>query len=55
MRTDFLVKKADLKETRFVVSDQAHATKANEVLLKIEQFAFTSNNVTYAADRKSVV
>ncbi len=49
MRTDFLVKKADLKKTRFVVSDQARATKANEVLLKIEQFAFTSNNVTYAA------
>lgn len=49
MPTDFLVKKADLKETRFVSSPETRALKANDILLKIEHFAFTSNNVTYAA------
>ncbi len=49
MPTDFLVKKADLKETRFISSTEITTLKADEILLKIEHFAFTSNNVTYAA------
>jgi Protein of unknown function (DUF2855) len=49
MPTDFLVKRANLKDTRFVVSPEINTLKPNDILLRIDQFAFTSNNVTYAA------
>jgi hypothetical protein len=49
MPIDFLVKKTNLKETRFLVSPEQAPLKPKEVLLKIEHFAFTSNNVTYAS------
>ncbi len=49
MPTDFLVKKVNLKETCFISSPETSPLKANEILLEIEHFAFTSNNVTYAA------
>ena len=48
---DFLVHKKDLKQARFVPgpSEEAIFLTDDEILLKIDQFAFTSNNVTYAA------
>jgi Protein of unknown function (DUF2855) len=49
MPTDFLVSRADLKVTRFISSPASVTLKPDEILLKIEHFAFTSNNVTYAA------
>jgi Protein of unknown function (DUF2855) len=49
MNTDFLVNKSNLKETRFVASDVASTLQSDQILLKIAHFAFTSNNVTYAA------
>jgi Protein of unknown function (DUF2855) len=49
MTTDFLVNKANLKETRFVTTSAKALLKPTEILLKIEHFAFTSNNVTYAS------
>lgn len=49
--TDFIVSKNDLHDHAFTPSDAgaADALKEGEVLLKVEHFAFTANNVTYAA------
>ncbi len=46
--TDFLVAKADLHKTEFRSRDLTDLTDC-EVLLKLDRFAFTANNVTYAA------
>jgi len=46
--TDFLVAKADLHKTEFRSHDLPDL-KDGEVLLKLDRFAFTANNVTYAA------
>jgi hypothetical protein len=45
--TDFLVKKGELQTTRFE-DKPAAALNAGEARLKVEEFAFTANNITYA-------
>jgi len=47
--TDFQVRRDDLKTTRFVATAEASeiGLADGEVLLKIDRFAFTANNVTY--------
>jgi hypothetical protein len=45
---DFIVSRDDLRVTRFIDSELP-ALGAGEVLVKVDKFAFTSNNVTYAA------
>jgi hypothetical protein len=48
---DFLVRKDDLKTVRFAPAPAAEAIALadGEVLMRVDRFAFTSNNVTYAA------
>jgi hypothetical protein len=48
MNTQFLVRKDALHTTQVVTTDDA-ALKDGEIRLRIEHFAFTSNNITYAA------
>ncbi len=50
-RQDFLVGRRDLKNTKLATSMKSHAAVARPgtVLLKVDRFAFTSNNITYAA------
>lgn len=48
MNTEFQVKKSDLAQHRTVQSDIA-PLQDGEVRLKIDQFAFTANNLTYGA------
>lgn len=45
--TDFLVKKGELQTTRFD-EHPAAPLKPGEARLKVEEFAFTANNITYA-------
>jgi Protein of unknown function (DUF2855) len=45
---DFLVRKADLKDAR-IVTTPAPTPGQGEVLLEVERFALTANNITYAA------
>ncbi len=51
MPSDFLVNTSDLKQTRFAPAPAPEDVplQPGEVLLRIEQFALTSNNITYAA------
>ena len=44
--TDFLVDLADINRTKTSLS--RCSTREGDVLLKVEQFAFTANNMTYA-------
>jgi hypothetical protein len=44
--TDFLVDLADIKRTK--TSSSRCSTTEGDVLVKVEQFAFTANNMTYA-------
>ena len=48
---DFLVRKDDLKTARFAAAPSPGeiALDDGQVLLRVDKFAFTSNNVTYAA------
>ena len=46
--TDFLVGRKDLHQTKFVETQLA-PLKAGQVLIKVDRFAFTANNVTYGA------
>ena len=48
---DFIVKRTDLRQTAFVPGrDSADsALSAGQVLLRVDRFAFTANNVTYGA------
>lgn len=46
--TDFLTSRKDLHETKFV-DTQLLPLKPGQVLLKIDTFSFTANNVTYGA------
>ncbi len=46
--TDFLSSRKDLHQTKFVET-QLPALKPGQALIKIDQFAFTANNVTYGA------
>jgi hypothetical protein len=45
---DFQVLKTDLHQTRFISADRA-PLQAGEVRMAIQRFAFTANNITYAA------
>jgi hypothetical protein len=44
--TDFLVDLADMNHTK--TSSSRCSTTEGDVLVKVEQFAFTANNMTYA-------
>ena len=48
---DFVVKRDDLPTCKFVTAPTAEqiTLEAGQILLRIDHFAFTSNNVTYAA------
>jgi hypothetical protein len=48
---DFLVRKDDMKSARFAAAPapSASALRDGEVLMRVDKFAFTANNVTYAA------
>jgi hypothetical protein len=46
-KTDFIVSRADLRKGKFAAEPLA-ALQDGEVLLKVESFAFTANNITYA-------
>ncbi len=48
MNTQFLVRKDALHTTQIVAVDDA-PLKDGEIRLRVEQFAFTANNITYAA------
>lgn len=50
MQTSFIVQRQDYKQCKFVESTlpAADSLAEGEVLLKIDKFSFTSNNVTYA-------
>ena len=46
---DFEVRRGDLRTTRFVESDATGlAPGAGQALLRVDRFAFTANNITYA-------
>ncbi len=45
---EFQTNKADLTQSRIIETDKPTIT-AGEVLVKVERFAFTANNITYAA------
>ncbi len=45
---DFLVKRDDWRECRIARSDVSHKLEPGQVLFRVDRFAFTSNNVTYA-------
>lgn len=47
---DFIVKKDDLRTCKFVPAAESGETglQPGQILLRVDQFAFTSNNVTYA-------
>lgn len=45
---DFTVKRDDLKEVQFVDQTYPEEISSNQVLLEIESFSLTSNNITYA-------
>ena len=49
--TDFLVSRSDLHACKFVAAAEPEAINLapGQILMKISKFAFTSNNVTYAA------
>lgn len=47
--TDFIVERKDLRNTRFAPASLAAAPAPGEVLLAIDTFALTANNITYAA------
>jgi hypothetical protein len=46
--SDLLVKREDLRECRVVAESEAPALEAGQVLLRVESFGMTANNVTYA-------
>lgn len=45
---DFLVRKSDWEQTRFVERDPEADLAAGELLFRVDRFAFTANNITYA-------
>lgn len=49
-RIDFLVNREDLRRTRFAQAElpDGSAVRSGEVLLGIERFGFSANNITYA-------
>lgn len=53
---EFIVERENLRNSKFIASvlPDAESLPDGQVLLKIEKFAFTSNNVTYAAFGKAM-
>lgn len=51
--TDFLVRKDDIHQTQFA-ERTLPALQDGEVLLKVDRFAFTANNITYAVFGESM-
>ena len=47
--TDFMVDRKDLRSSRFSAASLPAAPAPGEVLLAIDTFALTANNITYAA------
>ncbi len=45
---DFVVKVDDLQKAKFVTKTYAEELSSNQVLLEIDKFSFTSNNITYS-------
>ena len=46
---DFMVRRDDLRICEFVPAGDLQALAAGQVAMRVDKFAFTSNNVTYAA------
>jgi hypothetical protein len=48
--TDFIVARNDLQQCKFIETQLPDATALPEeaLLIKIDRFAFTANNITYA-------
>lgn len=46
--TDFLVSRADLRETKLVAASQPPPPSDGQVLMKIDSFGLSANNITYA-------
>src|SRR5690348_3486758 len=46
--TDFVVAKHDLQQCKFVESALPDALPPDALLVKVDRFAFTANNITYA-------
>ncbi|TMH36318.1 MAG: DUF2855 domain-containing protein, partial [Betaproteobacteria bacterium] len=48
--TDFVVARYDLQQCKFIESQlpEAAALPDDALLVKIDRFAFTANNITYA-------
>ena len=44
---DFTVKIDEIQKSRLVAKTYADELSPNQVLLEIEKFSFTSNNITY--------
>ncbi len=49
MPTDFLVNRNNIRDIKFVEGEDSVQLHPNQVRCKIDQFAFTANNITYAA------
>ena len=45
---DFLVDKSTWHQTRFVETEVATDLSPGQVLFRVDRFAFTTNNITYA-------
>jgi hypothetical protein len=45
---DFLVNRSDWHQTRFVEGDEPGDLSAGQVRFRVDRFAFTANNITYA-------
>ncbi|MGB0388183.1 MAG: DUF2855 family protein [Ardenticatenaceae bacterium] len=47
--TELLIQRSNIREIRFVESEPSFELTPNQLLLKVDHFAFTANNITYAA------
>jgi hypothetical protein len=48
LATDFIVAKHDLQQSRLIESRLPEALPSDALLVKVDRFAFTANNITYA-------
>jgi hypothetical protein len=46
--TDFVVAKHDLQQCRFIETALPDVLPPDALLVKVDRFAFTANNITYA-------
>lgn len=49
MGIDFLINKSDIRQTRFLERKESGDLADGEILVAVDEVAFTANNVTYAA------